>query len=248
MARHFVGTSGWSYPHWLGLVYPKGLKPGEWLAHYATLFNTVELNASFYRLPTAKTLEGWRARTPKDFVFALKAWRAITHYKRLNDCADALDAFFERTALLKAKRGPVLFQLPPKFPADPERLDAFLKLLPKRRRFAFEFRDPSWHRRDVYELLEGRNAAFVPFELGKFESSRIATADFVYVRLHGRKGRYRGDYSAAELKDWAAWLRAEMAQGRDAYVYFDNTDEADYAVRNARALDRLLGEDRSRAR
>lgn len=244
MARHFVGTSGWSYPHWRGLVYPRGLKAGDWLAHYATLLKSVELNASFYRLPAETMLAGWRTRTPEDFVFAVKAWRMITHLKRLNDCAEPLDAFLKLSAKLGRKRGPVLFQLPPKFGADRERLAAFLVLLPKGLRCAFEFRDPSWHGEETYALLRERNAAFVPFELGRLRSPRLATADFVYVRLHGRKGRYCGNYAPQTLRAWARWLEAQMAEGRDAYVYFDNTDEADYAVRNARALDALLSEPR----
>ena len=240
MARHYVGTSGWSYAHWRGLVYPRGVGQGDWLAHYATLLSSVELNASFYRLPTPSMLEGWRDKTPPGFVFALKGSRLISHLRRLADCAEDLERFLQATALLGKKRGPILFQLPPKFPADRMRLAAFLKLLPKSLRFAFEFRDPSWHSEETYALLGAHNAAFVPFELGKLKGPRVATADFVYVRLHGRKGRYRGNYTPEALNDWAHWLTAEMAQGRDAYVYFDNTDDADYAVRNAQTLDGLL--------
>jgi uncharacterized protein YecE (DUF72 family) len=240
MPKHWVGTSGWSYRNWKGPVYPKGLKPADWLAHYARRLDTVELNASFYRLPRESVVAAWAERTPDGFLFALKAWRAITHMRRLEGCADLLERFFSRLAGLGGKAGPVLFQLPPRFPADPDRLERFLAGLPAGRRYAFEFRDPSWHRDDVYALLRDANAAFCPFELGRQRGPRVATADFVYVRLHGRKAVYRGNYGAAALKDWAAWLGRHLSEGRDVHVYFDNTDESDYAVRNAEALDRLL--------
>jgi uncharacterized protein YecE (DUF72 family) len=203
VARHRVGTSGWSYAPWRGLVYPRKLKQGEWLGYLAGRLNSVEVNASFYRLPRESMLRGWVERTPDDFLFAIKAWRAITHFRRLAECADLLDTFFASIAFLGPKGGPILFQLPPHFAADPPRLEAFLDMLPAGRRHAIEFRDPSWHRDDVYALLEARNVAFCPFELGDLRSPRLATADFVYVRLHGRAGRYRGDYSGAPLRDWA---------------------------------------------
>lgn len=240
MARHRVGTSGWSYANWRGAFYPENLKQRDWLPYYARHLDSVELNASFYRLPSAAMLEGFVARTPENFLFAIKGSRLITHLKRLLDCADALSTFFERMAVLAPRAGPVLFQLPPNFRADPARLEAFLALLPQDRRFAFEFRDPSWHDETIYAVLRARGAAFVPFELAKLCGPRIVTSDFVYVRLHGRKARYRGAYSEAELADWGAWLREQLRAGRDVYVYFDNTDEADHAVRNAMRLDAML--------
>ena len=240
MARHWVGTSGWSYAHWEGLFYPKKLKRTEWLAYYAERLASVEINASFYRLPREPMLSGWVARTPPEFVFAVKAWRVITHRKRLADCADEVATYLGRVATLGPKCGPILFQLPPKWAAGTSVLGAFLDLLPEGRRFTFEFRDPSWHRDETYALLEARNAAFCPFELGTLSAPRIATADFVYVRLHGRKARYRGNYDDEALGDWAAWLNARKGEGRDVYVYFDNTDEADFALRNARRLGQLL--------
>jgi uncharacterized protein YecE (DUF72 family) len=241
MSRHWVGTAGWSYANWRGAFYPRGLKQGDWIGFYAEHLKTVEVNTTFYRLPPETMLKGWVEKTPRDFLFAVKAWRAITHYKRLKDCREQVKVFLARLWPIKAKCGPILFQLPPKFACDPARLEAFLAVLPEERRFAFELRDPDWHREEVYRLLASRNAAFVPFELAELTAPRIATADFVYVRLHGRHDRYRGAYSEAALEDWAGWLTARMAEGRDAYVYFDNTDEADHALRNALALDALLG-------
>lgn len=240
MADYRIGTSGWSYPNWAGPFYPADLKRNEWLGHYAQVFSTVELNASFYRLPMANMLKGWYRRTPDDFLFAVKAWRVITHNHRLADCADYVKAFFERIEPLGEKIGPVLFQLPPKFNADLERLDSFLQLLPQDHRAAFEFRDDSWHQDAVYDLLRRHNCAFVPFELAGQTAPRVVTADFVYVRLHGREAKYHGRYSEAALQDWAAWLKAQRAEGRDAYLYFDNTDEEDDAVRDALTLNEML--------
>lgn len=240
MARFWVGTSGWSYDNWRGPFYPAHLARRDWLVHYAGALSSVEINASFYHLPRQSVLEGWAARTPADFLFAIKGWRAITHYRRLHDCAEPLATFLGRIAALGAKGGPVLFQLPPRFAFDAERLARFLALLPADRRFAFEFRDPDWHRDEVYALLGAHNAAFCPFELGPATAPRVVTADFVYVRLHGRRARYRGAYTEAELEEWAGWLGARLAEGRDVYLYFDNTDEADHAIHNAIRLGELL--------
>lgn len=242
MARYWVGTSGWSYANWRYLFYPKGLKQGEWIGFYSQHLNSVEVNATFYRPPQEKMLQGWAEKTPAEFVFAIKAWRTITHYRRLKDCAEPLESFLARLWPIRSKCGPVLFQLPPRFACDPARLEKFLKLLPEGQRFTMEFRDPSWHCEEVYALLRARNVAFCPFELASLRAPRVATADFVYLRLHGRKARYQGAYSERTLRDWAGWLGERLAEGRDAYVYFDNTDEADHAIKNARRLDELLAE------
>ena len=240
MARHWIGTSGWSYRNWRGGFYPKALKPGDWLGFYARSLSCVELNASFYRPPRESLLEAWAARTPPEFRFAVKAWRAITHFRRLRDCEALVADFFARIGRLGDKLGPVLFQLPPGFAADPARLDAFLGGLPSGPRIALEFRDPSWHDAETYAVLEAHGAAFCPFELAELRAPRVVTADFTYVRLHGRAARYRGCYGEAELAEWAAWLQAQLALGRDVYLFFDNTDDADHAPRNAQHLDALL--------
>ncbi len=242
LALRFVGTSGWSYSHWQGLFYPQGLKSTERLPYYAKHYQTVELNSSFYALPREVVLASWAERTPSKFLFAVKAWRLITHYKRLADCDEALSLFFDRIEVLGTKCGPVLFQLPPRLPPDQERLVAFLDGLPKGRRYAFEFRDASWHGDPIYSLLKRYNAAFCLFELGRAHSPHLRTADFIYVRLHGREAPYRGNYSEAALHEWALWLGAEMQGGAEVYVYFDNTDEADHALTNARRLDELLAD------
>ena len=238
--RARIGTSGWAYPDWREVFYPRGLRPAEWLAYYARVFDTVEVNASFYRLPTEKLIAGWLAHTPAHFRFAVKAWRAITHFRRLEDCADLLDQFFARIALFGDRLGPVLFQLPPRFPVDTDRLARFLERLPAGRRYAFEFRDPSWHIEPVYRTLRAAGVAFCPFDLAGLTGPRVVTADFVYVRLHGHEHRYRGAYGDALLADWAAWLRRQLEEHREAWLYFDNTDEAAHAVTDAMRLRRLL--------
>lgn len=240
MARCWVGTSGWSYRNWAERFYPAGLAQRERIAYYAGHFSSVELNASFYRLPAERVLAGWAERTPAGFLFAVKAWRRLTHFQRLADCEEPLRFFLERIDALGAKAGPVVFQLPPRFAADRGLLEAFLALLPRDRRAAFEFRDESWHTEAIYQALADAGAAFVPFELAERRGPRVATADFVYVRLHGREGRYRGLYDEAALADWAGWLGEQTAAGRDGYVYFDNTERADDAVRNAKRLAEML--------
>ncbi len=240
MARAYVGTSGWSYDGWVGPFYPDKLPRNQWLGHYAQHLDAVELNASFYRLPMQNMLNGWAKRTPDSFSFSVKAWQQLTHRKRLQDCGEQLQVFFERMQPLADRTAAVLFQMPPKMPLDVERLEAFLQQLPAGTRAAFEFRDPRWHVQDVYDVLARHNAAFVPFELADARAPAVATADFVYLRLHGRDAKYRGRYGRAQLQPWADWLNGHMQDGRDAFVFFDNTDHADDAVRDALEMRELL--------
>ena len=245
MGRHWVGTSGWSYANWKPAFYPRGLKQGDWLSHYAQHLATVELNASFYRLPQSGMVERWRYATPPEFAFAVKAWRMITHQKRLKDCAQPVERFLRALETFGAKAGPVLFQCPPKLQRDLDMLRNFLDLLPAGGRYAMEFRDTRWHEPGVFSLLAEKAVAFVLFELGSQRAPRVVTTDFVYVRLHGRKERYRGAYGDEALADWAQWLVGQIDSGNDVYVYFDNTDQADHAVRDAIRLDAALKRFRS---
>lgn len=231
---HFhIGTSGWVYPHWRRRFYPAGLPEPEWLAHYARHFDSVEVNRSFYRLPTRAIFAAWRQSTPEGFVFAVKASRYITHMKKLREPKPSLALLCEASAGLRDKRGPLLFQLPPNWRVDAARLSAFLAALPRGLRVAFELRDPSWHTREVLDALAARNAAFCVFDLGGFESPRVTTADFAYVRLHGP-----GRYGTRALRRWARWLRRQKLEA--AYVYFDN-DSAAHAVHDAAELREMLG-------
>lgn len=234
-----IGTSGWHYKHWRGPFYPPDLPAKEMLGWYVHRFDTVELNNSFYHLPTAETFEAWRSATPSTFCFAVKGSRYITHRKKLKDPAPALARFMPPVEVLGTKLGPILFQLPPRWSCNVERLMEFLAVLPKAHRYTFEFRDPSWHDPAVYRLLTRHNAAFCIYELEGFVSPLAVTADFAYVRLHGPGGKYQGDYSPEALDAWAdriqGWRRALGA----VYVYFDN-DQAGYAAKNAAELKALL--------
>ena len=236
-----IGTSGWHYPHWRGPFYPEKLPASKMLEHYTRHFDTVELNNTFYRLPVVTGLENWRASTPKNFLFAAKGSRFLTHMKKLKDTGRGIDNFFERVNHLGKKLGPIVFQLPPFWQVNPERLDAFLSALPRRRRYAFELRNPTWHNDEIYGILRRHNAAFCIFEIAGFRSGFEITADFTYVRLHGPGAAYQGTYSPAALHDWARRIRDWQKTLRAIYVYFDN-DQAAYAVHDALALKRLLGE------
>lgn len=233
-----IGTSGWHYEHWRGEFYPDDLSPAEWLSFYARRFDTVEVNSSFYRLPTLKAVQAWHDAVPEDFLFALKGSRFITHMKKLKDPAASVASFLPVLEPLREKRGPVLFQLPPNWKCNPGRLAAFLAAWPASIPCAFEFRDRSWHCAEIYALLRAHNAAFCMFDLGGFHTPSVLTADFTYIRLHGPDGPYAGCYGEAALAEWAERIRSWQGL-RAVYVYFDN-DQAAYAVKNALQLKALL--------
>lgn len=237
--RVYIATSGWHYGHWIGPFYPADIRKTKLFEFYVTRFNTVEINNSFYRLPQEKTFAHWRDVTPASFIFALKASRLITHVKRLKDAAQPLQTFMERAGILEDKLGPILFQLPPRWGRNVERLEGFLKLLPAARRFAFEFRDPDWFHEDVYALLREYKAAFCVYDFDYLLSPREVTADFIYIRLHGPSGKYRGQYSEEALRDWASFIRLWRKRVKAVYCYFDN-DEAGYAAIDALRLDAML--------
>jgi uncharacterized protein YecE (DUF72 family) len=237
-AKIFIGTSGWHYKHWRGPFYPEKLPPSKMLEFYAQHFHTVELNNTFYRLPQPNGLHNWRSSTPRDFCFAMKGSRFLTHMKKLKDPATAIERFFERADLLKEKLGPIVFQLPPHWEVDGERLDAFLKVLPRGHRYAFELRNPTWHSAEIYSILRRHRAAFCIFEIAGFRSGFEITADFTYVRLHGPDGAYQGSYSHDALQGWADRIREWEEKLRAIYIYFDN-DQAGYAPKNALELAKL---------
>lgn len=235
-----IGTSGWHYRHWVGPFYPPGTATNDFLPYYCQIFRTVEINYSFYRLPEIKTFEQWRDTVPEEFIFSVKASRYITHLKRLIDPSQSLRRFMERVTGLGNKLGPILFQLPPNMGLDTERLEGFLAALPSGCRYAFEFRNQSWFTDEVYVMLGQFNAAFCIFELAGLQSPLVATADFVYVRLHGPEDtKYSGSYDSSVLGEWAERALTWAGDGTDTYIYFDN-DQLGYAAQNARELQRLV--------
>jgi len=236
---YYIGTSGWKYKHWKGTFYPEGLKDKEEFDYYSRCFRTVEINNSFYRLPAAATFTAWRRKSPAGFTYAVKASRFITHLKKLKADKESLDLFLSRAGHLEEKEGPVLFQLPPGWQKNAERLEAFLAGLPEGPRYVFEFRNETGYSPDIYELLRNANAAFCIYELGGHQSPMEVTADFIYIRLHGPGNKYQGRYTSSQLQAWARRCRRWMAEGRDVYVYFDN-DQAGYAAFNAAELQDML--------
>jgi uncharacterized protein YecE (DUF72 family) len=238
--RCHIGTSGWSYRHWRGPFYLRGMAKGsEQLCFYAERFDTVEVNGTFYRLIEAETFRRWRAATPEGFVFACKGSRYLTHMKRLKDPEQGVARFFERVEALEDKLGPIVFQLPGRFKPDRERLDTFLKALPAGHRYAFEFRDPAWFQPEIMEELAAHDVALCLYEFAGQEAPLEVTASFVYVRLHGPEGPYQGSYGDTALRTWAKRIAAWAKKGLDVYCYFDNDDRA-FAPQNALRLREML--------
>lgn len=239
----YIGTSGYLYKHWgKGVFYPEGLSERNWLEFYARHFKSVELNVTFYRLPSKSTFQGWRERTPPDFIFAIKGSRFITHIKRLQNVEDSLKIFFDRAESLEKKLSIVLWQFPPKFKMDMGRLRAFLKCLGKYRysRHAFEFRNDSWFCTEVFQALKDMDISFCLADWPKLRVKIPDTASFVYLRRHGIEGElYSGCYSQAQLKEDAMKIENWQSQGKDIYIYFNN-DAHGWAAKNALTLSRML--------
>lgn len=240
----YIGTSGWHYQHWLGPFYPKELSSDQWLSYYAGRLHSVEINNTFYQLPDRETFTTWRETVPADFIFSVKASRYITHMKKLKDPQQPVATFFKNIEKLGDKLGPILFQLPPNWHFNQQRLAGFLDALPQGYRHVFEFRDPSWFDQRAYELLARHNAAVCIYDLNGRLSPKKITADHVYVRLHGPGPPYQGQYDIQTLSGWAGAFSAWNRQGKAIYCYFNN-DMAGYAVQNAAQLQAMLaGEDK----
>jgi uncharacterized protein YecE (DUF72 family) len=234
-----VGTSGWNYKHWRGPFYPDDLSSKRWLEYYVDRLSSVEINNSFYNLPETKTLKAWNATTPKSFLFTAKVSRYLTHMKKLKDPAEPLRRFLDRMQALESKLGPILFQLPPRWKCNPDRLAGVLERLPNDRPAAFEFRDESWWCDAVYALLRQHNAALCIFDLAGTTSPKEITADFTYLRLHGPGDKYQGQYGKRGLSGWAGAISNWRTSGVDCYCYFDN-DDSGYAAMDALALQEML--------
>lgn len=234
-----IGTSGWHYKDWAGPFYPGDLPEKDFLEYYARYFRTVEINHSFYQLPKKETLKAWKDTVPPDFIFAVKASRYITHMKKLKDAKKSLFPLLKRIEVLGDRLGPILFQLPPRWGFNLERFNDFLESLPADFRYAFEFRDKSWEDPRAYEAMKMLGVAFCIYDLDGYRSPKEITADFVYIRLHGPDGAYKGQYDARTLSGWAGAFSAWISQGMEIFCYFDN-DEAGYAARNALKLQDML--------
>lgn len=235
-----IGTSGWHYAHWKGIFYPSDLPARRHFEHYAQFFETVEINNTYYGMPDRKRLLAWCKKSPPGFVFAFKANRSITHRHRLKDAADPLRRFLQPFSAIRPVLGPVLFQLPPYMKKDTERLEMFLKLLSRRKKFdfVFEFRNKEWFEEDVRALLEMYRVGFCIFHVGDFTTPLWLTGDTVYLRFHGPNGYYQGKYSRTFLKQWASRIEAWAGEGKDVFAYFNNDQQA-FAVQDALLLKKL---------
>jgi uncharacterized protein YecE (DUF72 family) len=243
LARYFIGTSGWHYDDWRNIFYPEGLPKAKWLEFYARHFPTVELNNSFYRLPSENAFAGWYRSSPDGFTFAVKVSRFITHIKRLKDCQEALDKFIKRARILEEKLGPLLYQLPPSFHRDDETLASFLRTLPRGLRHVIEFRHQSWLSEAVFQTLRQYNVGLCVFDMPSFTCPRLATADFAYIRFHGPEGLYSSSYSDEAMAGWARSI-ADLSKNLDSvYIYFNN-DVAGFALQNAETIRHYLQEEK----
>lgn len=233
----YLGTSGWYYDHWVGSFYPEELDKGDWLPYYAERFGSVEVNASFYRLPFENMVTGWRDKTPDDFILAFKGSRVVTHRKKLRNVADYLETFYDRIQLAGDKRGPILWQLPPWMERDDDLLEDFLTEMRPDVAQAVEFRHRSWFDPSVYDLLDEYGVGLCIVSAPDLPVQLETTASFAYIRWHGAEAWYSSRYSHHELQRWADIIRNLDAQ--DVYGYFNNDYNA-YAPQNCRQLQRLL--------
>jgi uncharacterized protein YecE (DUF72 family) len=241
LSKVHIGTSGWHYKHWLGGVfYPEGMRASEMFDFYARYFDTVEINNSFYRLPTSATFDNWREASPRNFCYAVKASRFITHMKKLKDPQSSSEKFFSVADRLGRKLGPILFQLPPRWKLNVERFEEFLQALPGGHQYVFEFRDETWFVPEIYRLLKKYKAAFCIHDFADMKVPHEITAKFTYIRFHGpTSAKYFGSYSDSELRTWANRIKEWRTRLSSVYVYFNNDPEG-AAVRNALTLKRLV--------
>lgn len=240
MANLYIGCSGFQYEHWKGVFYPEELSQKKWFEYYSRRFKTVELNATFYRLPDKETFHKWYRDTPEGFKISLKGSKFITHVKKLKASVEPVDVFLSRALSLKEKLGVILWQLPPGLKADTGRLSDFLEILkPYNVRSTFEFRDNSWINKAVISLLERENASLCMADWPEFLNTLPVTSDFVYIRRHGEGGSCATSYSLKQLKSDATRIRKFLKDKKDVYIYFNN-DAFGYAAQNASELMELM--------
>ena len=241
MDRVRIGCSGWNYRHWRERFYPKGLPVKTWFAFYAEHFDTVEINNSFYRLPLAETFAKWRDQAPPGFCYAVKANRFLTQAKKLKDCKEPLERMMSAMRKLEPALGPILYQLPPRFRINLERLESFLKLVPKDVVNVFEFREKSWLVPETLDLLDRYGASFCVHDMAGSATERWAVGPIAYVRFHGGAGKYWGRYSDETLLGWTDWIVAEARAGRPAWCYFNNDIDA-HAIHDAQTLRAMVAQ------
>lgn len=237
--KYYIGTSGWVYSHWKERFYPTSLSQSHWLEFYTQHFDSVELNNSFYHLPSEKAFLHWKQTTPAGFKFAVKVSRFITHLKKLKNVETSLENFFSRARFLEEKLGPLLYQIPPQLPRNDALLGDFLKLLPTEFQHVFEFRNPTWMDSVIFRLLQKHNAGFCVFDMPDFRCPVLSTADYAYFRFHGSTALYSSCYSDGELREWADKIQDIAKSVRAVYVYFNNDAEG-YAIKNALMLREIL--------
>lgn len=235
----YIGTSGWHYNHWRQRFYPQDMPKSKWLEFYTQSFNTVELNNSFYHLPTRKAFENWRDTVSDNFMFSVKVSRLITHLKKLRNIDEQLSNFLGRADLLDNKLGPLLYQLPPHLKSNTELLETFISYLPKTKKHVFEFRHKTWFNDAVYNILQRYNIGFCIYDMPNLVTPILVTADFAYIRFHGSSTLYGSCYSTNELAGWAETIIKLSDKLKDIYVYFNN-DSNGFAVQNAIALTNIL--------
>jgi uncharacterized protein YecE (DUF72 family) len=236
MSHLLIGTSGWSYKNWSNF-YPSVVSRKDYLKYYSRAFNSVEVNATYYNLPSEKTVNTWRETAADNFRFSVKGHRRITHYNKMKDIEKPLDQFLSRIRLLGDTLKTVYWQFPPNFKKNSDRLERFLKKLPDDQQYAFEFRHISWLDEEVYDLLSEKNAAIVWQSSGKFPNDCTPTADFFYIRFHGLTG-YRYSYKKSDLESWAAIVQNQLDEGRSGQIYFNNP--GGNAIESARRMRKLL--------
>jgi uncharacterized protein YecE (DUF72 family) len=240
-ARVRIGCSGWQYKHWREIFYPKGLPQTRWFQYYAEHFDTVEINSSFYHLPKASTFEKWRDQAPDGFCYAVKANRYITQSKKLLDCEEPVERMMGATRHLEPRLGPMLYQMPPSFAINLERLEAFLRLLPEDVTNVFEFRNKSWYVPETYALLDRYGACLCLHDMRESTTERIAVGPATYIRFHGGKGKYWGRYPDERLLSWADWIVERARSGRAVWCYFNNDIGGD-AIQDAQTLRSMVGQ------
>ena len=232
LTRYFIGTSGWHYDDWRHRFYPEKMPKSQWLQFYAEHFPTVELNNSFYRLPSEKAVNNWYDSSPTDFTYSVKVSRFITHIKRLKETGEAVTNFMSRMSTLKEKLGPLLYQLPPSMQRDDEILANFLRILPKEYRHVMEFRHKSWLVDEVFDVLQRYNTGLCIFDMPKLSCPLLATSDFVYIRFHGSDSLYSSCYTDEELAGWADEITEMSGNLESVFIYFNNDAEG-FALKNA---------------